>query len=118
MRLLADECCDAGMVEALRADGHDVLYAVEIMQGATDDQILETAFEQHRLLVTEDKDFGELVYRMRLPARGIVLIRFDVSQRGLKTHRIQELLEQHGPRLINAFAVLEADKIRIRSLET
>jgi hypothetical protein len=44
MRFLADECCDEGLVSALRADGHDVLYVLEVMRGATDDVILERAF--------------------------------------------------------------------------
>ncbi len=67
MRLLADECCDAGLVLALRADGHDVLYSAETSQGASDEEVLERAFADDRVLLTEDKDFGELAVRQRLP---------------------------------------------------
>ncbi len=69
MRFLADECCDAGLVAALRDDGHDVLYAVESLRGVPDDEILTRAFSENRILLTEDKDFGDLVYRLRRPAR-------------------------------------------------
>jgi len=50
MKFLADECCDAGLVDALRADGHDVLYAVESVRGATDDELLTRAFSEGRIL--------------------------------------------------------------------
>ena len=52
MRFLADECCDAALVDTLRADGHDVLYVVETMSGAEDDVILARAFSEHRVLLT------------------------------------------------------------------
>ena len=116
MRLLADECCDASLVDALRADNHDVLYAVETLRGASDDDILDRAFSEHRLLVTEDKDFGELVYRLGLPTEGVVLLRFDVADRALKATRLLDLLEHQGNRLRGSFVVLEVDKVRIRSL--
>lgn len=116
MRFLADECCDTGMVDALRADGHDVLYAVESLCGATDDEILTRAFSEGRILLTEDKDFGELVYRLRRPAQGIVLLRFDVVDRAFKVPRLRYLLEREARRLPGAFVVLGVDKIRIRPL--
>jgi predicted nuclease of predicted toxin-antitoxin system len=59
MKLLADECCDAGLIAALRADGHDLLYVLESLRGVTDDE--------ERILITEDKDFGELVHRLKRP---------------------------------------------------
>ena len=72
MKFLADECCDASLVSALRADGHDVLYVLETFPGTSDDAILDRAFAEHRILLTEDKDFGELVYRLGRPAHRIV----------------------------------------------
>lgn len=116
MKFLADECCDASLVEALRQDGHDVVYAVESLRGATDDELLARAFSEQRLLVTEDKDFGELVYRLRRPAHGIVLLRFDIMDRHLKLPRLQYLLAQSPERLPEAMVVLEADKVRFRPL--
>ena len=62
MKFLADECFDAGLVKVLRDDGHEVLYAVETLRGAIDDDVLTRAFSEGRILLTEDKDFGELVY--------------------------------------------------------
>ena len=67
MKFLADECCDTGLVASLRKDGHDVLYAIEKKAGAIDDEILSDAYKEERILITEDKDFGELVYRFKKP---------------------------------------------------
>ena len=116
MRFLVDECCDAGLVDALRGDGHSVLYATESLRGASDEELLTCAFSEDRILVTEDKDFGELVYRLRQAAHGIVLLPFDVTDRALKIPRLRYLLEQEAERLRGAFIVLEADKVRIRPL--
>jgi predicted nuclease of predicted toxin-antitoxin system len=116
MKLLADECCDVALVEALRADGHDVLYVIETLRGAADDEVLARAYSEDRLVITEDKDFGELVYRFRRPARGIILLRFDTVERALKIPRLLDLLHQEPQRLPGVFAVLEVDKLRVRPL--
>ena len=70
MKFLADECCDASLVSALRIDGHDVSYVLEVSPGATDDEVLDWALSEHRVLLTEDKDFGELVHRLQRAAWG------------------------------------------------
>lgn len=116
MRFLADECCDAALVDALRSDGYDVLYAVETLRGATDDELLAWSFSERRIFLTEDKDFGELVYRLRRPVYGVVLLRFDIVNRALKVPRLRYLLEQEAERLSGAFVVLEVDKVRVRPL--
>lgn len=114
---MADECCDTILVEALRSAGHDVLYVMESLRGASDDVILRRAFDENRIVVTEDKDFGELVFRLRQPARGIILLRFDEQERLAKIPRLVELVTDEGPRLDGALVVLEADKMRIRPLQ-
>ena len=76
MKLLADECCDAGLVEALREEGHDVAYVLESMRGASDIEVPQQAWNEKRILPTEDKDFGTLVYRLGRPMQGIILLRF------------------------------------------
>lgn len=116
MNLLADECCDVAMVAALRADGHDVLYAVESLRGSTDEEVLRRAVDEGRILLTEDKDFGELVYRLKRPARGIILLRFDVVDHALKIPRLHSVLESQSNQIPGAFVVIDKEKIRIRPL--
>jgi predicted nuclease of predicted toxin-antitoxin system len=75
-RFLANENFPGVMVRLLRDQGHDVLYAAETLVAAADHLILETALSQDRVILTFDRDFGELVFRHRRPpARGIVLFR-------------------------------------------
>ena len=116
MRFLADECCEAALVSALRQDGHDVLYAIESLRGATDDELLTRALSERRFLLTEDKDFGELVCRLRRPTQGIILLRFDVADRAAKIPRLRRLLEQKPDRLAGVLVILETDKVRFRPL--
>ena len=63
MKLLVDECCDPRLVATLRRAGHDVRYVLESDAGASDEQLAALSIEQHRILITEDKDFGELAMR-------------------------------------------------------
>ncbi|HET6528297.1 MAG TPA: DUF5615 family PIN-like protein [Balneolaceae bacterium] len=74
MKFLADECCDASLVKELRHAGHNVLYVMEYGPGSTDTEVLEKAFSERRVLITEDKDFGELVYRLKKPVTGVILL--------------------------------------------
>lgn len=64
MILLADESVDRPIVERLRGDGHDTVYVAELSPSITDEQVLQKANSRNALLMTEDKDFGELVYRL------------------------------------------------------
>jgi len=116
MKFVADECCDAGLVSLLRSEGHDVAYVSELNAGASDKEVLGKSLAEERILITEDKDFGELVYRLRKPAYAVVLLRFDVGERHLKWARLKELIDKYGYKLKGAFVVVDAEKFRFRSL--
>jgi|SRR5687767_2098791 predicted nuclease of predicted toxin-antitoxin system len=116
MNLLADECCDSLLVNDLRSDGHDVLYVKETAPGADDLAVLQLATAQRRILLTEDKDFGELVVRLKLPAYGIVLLRINPADSALKLARLRDLLLHHAARLPGSFVVLDEAKARFRPL--
>lgn len=116
MKFFADECCDAGIVASLRIEGHDVLYVLEEEPCLQDEVVLQRAYVERRILLTEDKDFGELVYRLRKPAAGIVLIRIAVEQRQSKWPRLKKLIDKYADRLPGHFVVLNIDKFRFRPL--
>jgi predicted nuclease of predicted toxin-antitoxin system len=116
VNLLADECCDALVVEGLRRDGHDVLYVKEMAPGTDDSTVLRMAASQQRILLTEDKDFGLLVVRLKLPAYGIVLLRISPTDSTAKLARLRSLLQHHAQRLPGSFVVLSQGKARFRSL--
>ena len=116
MKFLADECCDAGLVLSLREDGHDVLYVLERNPGVSDDDVLTEAYVEESILVTEDKDFADLVYRFKKPARGVILIRMDVNERHMKWRRLKKLIRNHEKRLPSHFVVVDSNKFRFRPL--
>ena len=62
MNFVADESCAGPVIRALREAGHDVIAIAEVAKGVTDDQVLARALDEKRVLITEDHDFGELVY--------------------------------------------------------
>ena len=116
MKLAADECCDALLVSGLRRDGHDVWYVKESARGRDDVSILHQAATEERVLVTEDKDFGELVVRLGLPAHGIVLLRIEPADSDAKLLRLRQVLNEHGARLPGSFTVVDRWKTRFRPL--
>jgi predicted nuclease of predicted toxin-antitoxin system len=71
MNLLANESVDRPIVERLRRDGHDVVYVADLSPSITDDEVLQQANNGNALLVTADKDFGELVFRQGWLHRGV-----------------------------------------------
>jgi len=118
VNFLADECCDALLVAGLRSDGHDVLYIKEIAPGSDDQAVLAMAAGQQRILLTEDKDFGELVVRLKLPAYAIVLLRINPVDSARKLARLREVGANDATRLPNAFVVVDEGKTRFRSLSS
>ena len=75
MQFIVDESTGAAVVAYLRGAGHDVVAVAEIMRQAADDSILELALSQGRILITNDKDFGELVFRSGQSHHGVLLLR-------------------------------------------
>lgn len=116
MRLLADECCDAALVAALRTTGHDVRYVAEDFPGATDQVVLDLATRENRILLTEDKDFGELAVRSNVAIPGIVLIRIDPRQAHQKNSRVLALIERFGRRLMGHHVVVHPGRFRFRPI--
>lgn len=113
MNFLADESCARPVIRALRDAGHNVLAIAEVAPGSTDDQVLERAVHEQRVLITEDRDFGELVYaRARLSA-GVILLRFQSRARSAKAATVIDAVTRLGTRLRNAFAVIEPGRVRI-----
>ena len=112
MRFLLDVCAASRrMQDALAAQGHDVLSALERNPRATDEELLALAMEEGRILVTEDKDFGELVFVRRLPHPCIV--RFVEMTAAEKVTAMRELIEQH-PDLMSEGALIVVTRTRVR----
>jgi predicted nuclease of predicted toxin-antitoxin system len=116
MRILANENITATVIRELRVRGHDVLSVKESMRGEKDDVILARAQAEERLLLTHDKDFGELAVRAGLPAScGIVLFRLAGTDPDSDNRRILDTLESRTD-WPGHFSVVTDDRIRMRPL--
>ena len=114
MKLYADEGIDRQIVNALRSAGFDVAYAAESDPSIADDALLAKATAEGRLLLTSDKDFGELVYRLGKANDGVVLIRLAGISAELKARLVVEAISTRSDELERAFSVLSPGMLRIR----
>jgi predicted nuclease of predicted toxin-antitoxin system len=112
MRFLADESCDFSVVRALRSAGHDVIAVAEIAPREEDDDVRERAVKGDRLLITEDKDFGQLVYADMRRTGGVIFIRFPAHARRNLPDAVVDLVKRQGQRLIGCFTVLQPGRVR------
>ena len=115
MKLLADEGVDALTVARLRNDGHDVTYVAELAPGITDDAVLDLANAEARVLLTTDKDFGELVFRLRRMPLGVLLLRLAGLGSDTRAEIVAQAVAAHGGQMTGAFAVVSPGAVRIRA---
>jgi len=110
---VADESCAGPVIRALREGGHDVIAIAEVAKGAADEAIMERAFSEGRVLITEDSDFGELVYARGRPSAGVTFVKFHRGARRAKPGAVVEAVEKLGERLRDGFAVVEPGRVRV-----
>ncbi|MCZ6678519.1 MAG: DUF5615 family PIN-like protein [Candidatus Poribacteria bacterium] len=113
MNLLADESVDKPIVDGLRQDGHNV-YIAELDPSIDDDTVLRRANEAGALLITLDKDFGELVFRQGRVHAGVVLIRLAGLSPQAKARIVSTVFANRGGELLNAFSVISPGTVRVR----
>lgn len=113
-RFLIDESVGQRLVKLLREQGHDVASIIESMPGASDARVLSKAVNERRLLVTNDKDFGELVYRRKLKHSGIILLRLTEAAPEAIVRLLGSLTQRHGERLSSSFTVVTEDRVKFR----
>ncbi|MBI1770091.1 MAG: DUF5615 family PIN-like protein [Bacteroidetes bacterium] len=114
MNFLAVEGVDFPVIVRLRENGHDVKSILEEFPASADDLVLGLANEENRILITLDKDFGELVFRLQKIHAGIILLRLEELTSEVKAEILIKIIEQHGEELLNAFTVVRENFVRIR----
>jgi len=112
--LFADEGVDRQIVDRLRRDGNKVQYVAELAPGITDEAVLGRSRETGSLLITADKDFGDLVFRQRKASTGILLLRLAGLTSDTKAALVSAAITSHGDELSASFGVLTAGGLRIR----
>jgi len=113
VRFLADESCDFAVVRAMRAAGHEVVAVAETEPGALDEAVINRAALERLILLTEDKDFGQLEFAGAGTSAGVILIRFPATARRSLADAVLELVKRKGEQLHGRFIVIEPGRVRI-----
>lgn len=112
MRFLVDECTGPKVAQWLREQGHDVFSVYEQSRGIEDDEVISKAYDKDWILITNDKDFGEKVYREKRPHRGIVFMRLADERAANKIAVLEKLLAGYAGKLKDQFVVVTETKVR------
>jgi len=112
MRFLVDECSGPKLAAWLRDRQHEVFSVFDEARGMVDDAIIEKANDEEWILITNDKDFGEKVYRERHPHKGIVFMRLEDERAANKIAVIKSLLENYADQLPDKFVVVTEKRVR------
>lgn len=113
MRFLVDECVGPTVALWLHKQNHEVFSVFEKWRGASDDEIIHKCHDENYILITSDKDFGEMVFRSRKVHSGIILLRCEPNTFQQKITVLKKLLENFPEKLSNNFVVVTNDKVRI-----
>lgn len=114
MIILADESVDYRIITFLREQGFKVEAIIDNDSSIPDMEVLQKANEAKAVLITEDKDFGELVFRLKLEHRGVLLLRFFDLDIQIKKSKVFEVFNMYGKQLSNNFSTLTEKRLRIR----
>jgi predicted nuclease of predicted toxin-antitoxin system len=112
VRFLVDESTGPSVARWLRQQGHDVFSVYDEARGMDDDKIIEKASTEEWILITNDKGFGEKVYRQRQPHRGVVLLRLGDERPSVKIATLGRLLLRHSDRLPDCYVVATEKRVR------
>lgn len=116
MRFLADENVHADLVVWMREQGHDVSYVAELHAGANDETVLRVATAERRIVVTDDKGFGEMVVRRGLASSGVLLFRLSDPSVAVRVSRLSMIWPTISSRLAGSLTVVSDRGVRIRPL--
>lgn len=112
MRFMVDESTGPMVAAWLRAEGHDVFSVYEEARGILDDAIIHKAFMERWILITNDKDFREKVYRERHGHRGVILLRLADERAVNKIETLRHLLAGYADQLADRFVVVTETRVR------
>jgi predicted nuclease of predicted toxin-antitoxin system len=112
MRFLVDESTGPAVAEWLVGQGHDVFSVFDFARGSEDDAIVQKAYAENWILITNDKDFGEKVYRERKQHHGVILLRLNDERAKIKIEVLKRLLANYAHQLPEQFVVATEKGVR------
>ncbi len=116
MRFLVDECTGPKVAEWLRGQKHEVFSIFDEARGMSDNDIIDKACKENWILVTNDGDFGELIYRQKRSHRGVIFLRLEDERAANKIAVLQRLLANYSAKLSGNFVVATETKARFAKI--
>ena len=112
MRFLVDECTGPAVARWLHNAGHDVYSVFDEASGISDDEVLGMALRSRSILITNDKDFGEMIFRERREHCGVVFLRLDDERSANKIDVLRKLIEQYIEKIPGKFVTVTETRVR------
>jgi predicted nuclease of predicted toxin-antitoxin system len=112
MRFLVDECTGPKVAAWLQSQGHEIFSVFDKARGIEDDEVIQKAHTENWILITNDKDFGEKVYRERRPHRGVIFLRLEDERAANKIEVLRRLIEGYADKLADRFVVVTDTRVR------
>ncbi|CAN5505374.1 hypothetical protein BH10ACI2_BH10ACI2_09800 [soil metagenome] len=112
MRFLVDECTGPKVAQWLRSEGHEVFSVFDEARGISDEQVFAKAFDEKWILLTNDKDFGAVVFRERREHYGIIFLRLADELGINKIEIVRQLISNHADKLSVQFVTVTENKVR------
>jgi len=116
LKFLIDENIGRSVIDYLLQQGYDIVVAKEEFPGREDLKLVDYAYRENRIIITNEKGFGFYVFYQKLPAKGVILFRFTEELPSLKITALQTLLTKNPDKILNHFTVISESGIRIRPL--
>ena len=117
MKFLANENIPKSVWGELMREEHDVSSIANTSPGANDKTVIEIAQNEDRIILTFDKDFGELVFKKKTNVKGVILLRIAPKSVNFVLERLRDLFSRSEIEFENSFLVVEEDKVRLRRLK-
>ena len=114
MKFLADENIPTETVELLKKQGFDVVCVADFASGSSDSNVLDMAYKERRIVITFDKDFGQLVFKEKRKTCGLILLRFVPKSPEQIARRIKQVLAAKIS-IENSVVIVKKDSLRVRS---
>ncbi len=115
-KFLADEGFSFSITSILKKRGFNIKWVGDISPGISDMAVYKIAQNEDRIILTEDKDFGELAVRFKLKICGVVILRISSKEKELRNERVFELLERFPEKLEGHLIIIDSQKFRFREL--
>ncbi len=117
MRFIVDECTGPKVARWLKSLGHDIFSVYDEARGADDQTIIDKADEENFILITNDKDFGELIFKFNKKHKGVVLLRLEDERPENKIKVLSRLLESYSDKIENNFTVVTEKNVKIIEIQ-